>query len=55
MRLGVLSKEDAKTHSLRNVLTKALGTEPDIRVDMRAEKAEAGNIYLFVQMGLPIC
>jgi protein phosphatase len=52
MRLGVLSKEDAKTHSLRNVLTKALGTEPDIRVDMRAEKAEAGNIYLFCTDGL---
>ncbi len=52
MRLGVLSKEDAKTHSLRNVLTKALGTEPDIKIDMRAEKAEAGNIYLFCTDGL---
>ena len=52
MRLGVLSKEDAKTHSLRNVLTKALGTEPDIRADMRTEKPEAGNIYLFCTDGL---
>lgn len=52
MRLGILSKEDAKTHSLRNVLTKALGTESNIKVDTKAEKAEAGNIYLFCTDGL---
>jgi len=52
MRLGILSKEDAKTHSLRNVLTRALGTEPNIKIDTRAEKAEAGNTYLFCTDGL---
>lgn len=52
MRLGILSKEDAKSHSLRNVLTKALGTEPDIRVDMRAERIDPGDIYLLCTDGL---
>lgn len=49
---GIISAEEAKNHSMKNVLTRALGTEANLRVEIRAEKAEAGNIYLLCTDGL---
>ncbi|MBI3354072.1 MAG: Stp1/IreP family PP2C-type Ser/Thr phosphatase [Nitrospirae bacterium] len=49
---GLLSIEEAKNHSMKNVLTKALGTESDLRVEIIAVKAEAGDAYLLCTDGL---
>jgi protein phosphatase len=38
---GVISPDQARTHPLRNVVTRALGGKPDLQVDMQQHKAKA--------------
>lgn len=41
-RNGQITREEAKTHHMRNVITKAVGVEPDVEVDY-FELEEEGN------------
>ena len=52
MRSGKLSAEEAETHPQRSVITRALGTEPDIDVDTFTIEAEAGDVFLLCSDGL---
>ena len=52
MRSGRLSPEEAETHPQRSVITRALGTEPDVDVDTFTVEAEPDDVYLLCSDGL---
>jgi protein phosphatase len=49
---GFLSKEQARSHPLKNVVTRALGGESDVLVDVREIEVRPGDIYLLCSDGL---
>ena len=51
-RSGELSAEEARTHPQRSVMTRALGTEPDVEIDTFAVEGRAGDLYLICSDGL---
>ena len=52
VRSGRLSPEEAESHPQRSVITRALGTEPDVDVDTFTTEAEPDDIYLLCSDGL---
>jgi serine/threonine protein phosphatase PrpC len=52
MRSGKLSPEEAESHPQRSVITRALGTEPDIDVDTFTVEAEEDDLFLLCSDGL---
>ena len=52
MKSGKLSQEEAETHPQRSVITRALGTDPDVDVDAFAIDAQAGDVFLLCSDGL---
>ena len=52
MRSGKLSPEEAETHPQRSVITRALGTEPDVDVDTFAIEPKEGDLFLLCSDGL---
>ena len=52
MKSGKLSAEEAETHPQRAVITRALGTDPDVDVDAFAVAAQVGDVFLICSDGL---
>ena len=52
MKSGKLSPEEAETHPQRAVITRALGTDPDVDVDAFAVGAHEGDVFLICSDGL---
>jgi protein phosphatase len=52
VRSGKLSPEEAESHPQRSVITRALGTEPDVDVDTFTVEARADDLYLLCSDGL---
>jgi protein phosphatase len=52
VRRGELSARDAEVHPQRSVITRALGTDPDVDVDAFTWRPEAGDVYLLCSDGL---
>ncbi len=52
VRRGELSERDAEVHPQRSVITRALGTDPDVDVDAFSVSPEPGDIYLLCSDGL---
>ena len=52
VRRGELSASDAEVHPQRSVITRALGTDPDVDVDAFTIRPEAGDVYLLCSDGL---
>jgi protein phosphatase len=52
VRRGELSPAEAEVHPQRSVITRALGTDPDIDVDTFSIQAEPGDVYLLCSDGL---
>ena len=52
MKSGKLSPEEAETHPQRAVITRALGTDPDVDVDAFAVGAQVGDVFLICSDGL---
>ena len=52
VRSGKLSPEEAETHPQRSVITRALGTEPDVDVDTFTVEAQPDDLYLLCSDGL---
>jgi len=52
VRRGELSPEEAEVHPQRSVITRALGTDPDVDVDAFSIEAQAGDIFLICSDGL---
>lgn len=49
---NLISEEDARSHPLKNIITRALGMEPSVEVDVKWEKARSGDLYLLCTDGL---
>ncbi len=52
MRQGILTKEKAKRHPYRNVITRAVGTSSGIEVDVIRLDKQPGDIWLICSDGL---
>ncbi len=52
LKSGKLSPEEAETHPQRSVITRALGTDPDVDVDTFTIAAETGDLFLLCSDGL---
>ena len=49
---GLLSPEQARYAPHRNVLTRAVGIEPEVEADVRTIEADPGDVYLLCSDGL---
>ncbi|MFL5955587.1 MAG: Stp1/IreP family PP2C-type Ser/Thr phosphatase [Gaiellaceae bacterium] len=52
VRRGELSPGEAEVHPQRSVITRALGTDPDVDVDAFSVDAQAGDVFLICSDGL---
>jgi len=52
VRRGELSPGEAEVHPQRSVITRALGTDPDVDVDAFSIAAKPGDVYLICSDGL---
>ena len=52
VRSGRLSPEEAESHPQRSVITRALGTDPEVEVDAFSVPARAGDLFMLCSDGL---
>jgi len=52
LKSGKLSREEAETHPQRSVITRAVGTDPDVDVDAFTVEAGEGDVFLLCSDGL---
>ena len=52
LKSGKLSREEAETHPQRSVITRAVGTDPDVDVDAFTVTAGEGDVFLLCSDGL---
>jgi PPM family protein phosphatase len=52
VRSGQLSPEEAETHPQRSVITRALGSDPDVDVDTFSIRAESDDLFMICSDGL---
>jgi protein phosphatase len=52
LRRGLITEEQARHSEVQNIITRALGTEEDIRVDVRDLVADPGDTLLLASDGL---
>ena len=52
LKSGKLSREEAETHPQRSVITRAVGTDPDVDVDAFTVGAGEGDVFLLCSDGL---
>jgi protein phosphatase len=52
VKSGRLSPEEAETHPQRSVITRALGTDPDVDADVFTVHARPGDVFLLCSDGL---
>lgn len=49
---GLLSEEEAKTHKLRNVLTRAVGISDNFRIELVQDRVQPDDVFLLCSDGL---
>ena len=52
LRTGAITEEQARVHPYRNVITRAVGTDEALRVDVRRFLKEQGDMWLLCSDGL---
>jgi PPM family protein phosphatase len=52
VRSGKLTREEAEVHPQRSMMTRAVGTDPDVDVDTFAVEPHAGDLFLLCSDGL---
>ena len=52
VRKGLLTEEQAAVHPMRNYITRAVGSEPTVQVDLAAFERQAGDRWLICSDGL---
>lgn len=52
IRNGSISREEAKLHPQRNIITRAVGTSPDIEADLIVKEKSKDDIFLLCTDGL---
>ena len=49
---GILTKDELSRHPQKNLITRSIGTHPEVEPDIRSGAAFAGDIYLLCSDGL---
>ncbi|WP_243290239.1 Stp1/IreP family PP2C-type Ser/Thr phosphatase [Bacillus sp. FJAT-47783] len=52
LKSGQISKEDAEQHPRKNILLRALGTEPSVQIDMKTIGIDPGDVIMLCSDGL---
>ena len=52
VRSGYISEDEARTHSLKNLITRAVGTKDAVKADLYAVKLKVGDTILMCSDGL---
>lgn len=52
VREGVLTEEEAQNHPMRNIITRAIGTDESVEVDVVVEERRKGELWLACSDGL---
>lgn len=52
LKSGLITPEQAKTSANRNLVTRALGVDPDVELELHEYDVEVGDIYLLCSDGL---
>ena len=52
VREGVLTEEEAQNHPMRNIITRAIGTDESVEVDVVVEERRKGDLWLDCSDGL---
>jgi len=52
LRRGLITPEEARTSANKNLVTRALGVDPVVEVDVREQPVEKGDLYLLCSDGL---
>ena len=52
MRCGLLTEEEARNHSMKNLITRAVGIKEEVKVDMFAVRLQRGDTLLLCSDGL---
>ena len=43
---GIISKEDISRHPQKNLITRSIGTQPQVEADLQKSQAQEGDVYL---------
>jgi PPM family protein phosphatase len=49
---GILSKDDISRHPQKNLITRSIGTHPEVDVDLQSGTAREGDVFLLCSDGL---
>ena len=49
---GILTAQEARTHPNRNVITRAVGLDPDVKVDLGSHELKTGDLIVLCSDGL---
>src|SRR5258708_40290256 len=52
VRAGLLTRDQARSHAQRNVITRCLGTQAEVEVDVFTEQLEEGDFLVLCSDGL---
>jgi protein phosphatase len=52
LRLGEISAVEAEFHPLRNIITRAVGSQPNVEPEIRHLEPQPGDVYLLASDGL---
>lgn len=52
VKLGLMNDDTAQRHPMRNIVTRALGSRPDVLVDLTSLQVRAGDVFLLCSDGL---
>jgi protein phosphatase len=52
VKLGLMNDDTAQRHPMRNIVTRALGSRPDVLVDLTSMRIQPGDVFLLCSDGL---
>jgi serine/threonine protein phosphatase PrpC len=52
VRMGELTREEAEFHPMRNIITRAVGSQPDVEPEIQNLDPKPGDLYLLASDGL---
>ncbi|MGQ9858867.1 MAG: Stp1/IreP family PP2C-type Ser/Thr phosphatase [Thermodesulfobacteriota bacterium] len=52
VRMGIITEEQARTSRARNVITRALGVQWEVEVELQVQRWEEGDLYMLCSDGL---
>jgi protein phosphatase len=52
VKLGLMNDDTAQRHPMRNIVTRALGSRPDVLVDLTSMQVQRGDVFLLCSDGL---